>query len=78
MTISVLIADDQDLVRAGLAMILDAQPDIDVVAQASNGREAVELAETLEPPLVLHAHEQHRRLGDVDVVAGAEDVVERA
>ena len=44
MTLRVIVADDQDLVRTGLAMILDAHPDIEVVAQASDGREAVELA----------------------------------
>ena len=38
MTIRVLVADDQELVRTGLSMILDAQPDIDVVGQAVDGR----------------------------------------
>ena len=41
MGIRVVVADDQELVRAGFAMILDAQPDIEVVAEASNGAEAV-------------------------------------
>jgi DNA-binding NarL/FixJ family response regulator len=41
MAIRVVVADDQELVRAGFAMILDAQPDIEVVAEASNGAEAV-------------------------------------
>ncbi len=53
MTIRVLIADDQELVRRGLAMILDAQPDIDVVAEVTNGREAVERAEHLRPDVSL-------------------------
>jgi DNA-binding NarL/FixJ family response regulator len=47
MTIRVLVADDQDIVRAGLTMILDAQPGIDVVGEAADGREAVALARTL-------------------------------
>jgi DNA-binding NarL/FixJ family response regulator len=51
--IRVLIADDQALVRSGLAMILDAQPDIDVVAQAADGREAVTLARHLRPDVCL-------------------------
>ena len=53
MSIRVVVADDQDLVRAGLAMILDAQPDMEVVGQASDGREAVEMARALAPDVVL-------------------------
>jgi DNA-binding NarL/FixJ family response regulator len=49
----VLVADDQDLVRAGLSMILEAQPDIEVVAQVSNGRDAVEQARRLRPDVCL-------------------------
>ncbi|HUG50098.1 MAG TPA: DNA-binding response regulator, partial [Terrimesophilobacter sp.] len=47
MTIRVLIADDQELVRTGLSMILGAQPDIEVVGEASDGNEAVALARSL-------------------------------
>jgi DNA-binding NarL/FixJ family response regulator len=53
MTIRVLVADDQDLVRVGLSMILDAQPDIEVIAQAANGREAVDTARRLRPDVCL-------------------------
>ncbi|MFC9687628.1 response regulator [Kribbella sp. NPDC056951] len=53
MTIRVLVADDQDLVRTGLAMILDAQPDIEVVGQAADGVEAVEFARRLRPDVCL-------------------------
>ena len=53
MTLRVLIADDQDIVRTGLRMILDAQPDIDVVGEAANGREALDLARQLDPDVCL-------------------------
>ena len=51
--IRVLIADDQDIVRAGLAMILDAQPGIEIVGQAADGRQAVTLARHLRPDVCL-------------------------
>jgi DNA-binding NarL/FixJ family response regulator len=51
--IRILIADDQALVRAGLRMILDAQPDLEVVGEAGDGREALQRARELSPDLVL-------------------------
>ncbi|MFB9881343.1 response regulator [Planobispora siamensis] len=53
MTIRVLIADDQELVRTGFKMILDAQPDMEVVATAADGAEAVEHARRLRPDVCL-------------------------
>jgi len=53
MSIRVIVADDQEIVRTGLAMILDAQPGIDVVGQAANGQRAVELARRVRPDVCL-------------------------
>jgi DNA-binding NarL/FixJ family response regulator len=53
MTIRVLVADDQDIVRTGLRMILDAQPGIDVVGEAADGRQALDLARSLRPDVCL-------------------------
>ncbi len=51
--IRVVIADDQELVRAGFAMVIGSQPDMADVGQARGGAEAVALAETLHPDVVL-------------------------
>jgi DNA-binding NarL/FixJ family response regulator len=52
-TIRLLVADDQSMVRAGFRMLLAGQEDIDVVAEASNGLEAVEKAERFRPDVIL-------------------------
>ena len=51
--ISVLIADDHTIVRSGVRMLLEAEPDIKVVGEALNGIEALELTESLQPDVVL-------------------------
>lgn len=75
MSIRVLVADDQEIVRTGLVMILDAQPDIEVVAQAADGQHAVELARYVRPDVclldirmpVVDGIEATRRLAGPDV-----------
>ena len=75
MTIRVLVADDQDIVRAGLCMILNAQPGIEVVGDAADGRRAISMARALRPDVCLldirmpegDGIEATRRLAGADV-----------
>jgi DNA-binding NarL/FixJ family response regulator len=53
MSIRVLVADDQSMVRAGFRMLLSQEHDIEVVAEASNGREAIDKASRFHPTIVL-------------------------
>jgi DNA-binding NarL/FixJ family response regulator len=53
MTVRVLLADDQHLIRQGFAMILGVEDDFDVIGEAADGEEAVRLADTLRPDVVL-------------------------
>ena len=62
MSIRVVIADDQEIIRTGLRMILDAQADIEVVGQAADGREALAMARELRPDVCLF----DIRMPDVD------------
>jgi DNA-binding NarL/FixJ family response regulator len=52
-TIRVLVADDQALVRGGFRKILEGDPEIEVVGEAADGDEAIELARSLDPDVVL-------------------------
>jgi len=53
LSISIVIADDQPLIRAGIAMLLAAEPDMEVVGDVSDGTEAIQLARTRHPDVVL-------------------------
>jgi len=71
--IRILLADDHAVVRQGFKMILAAQPDMEIVGEAGNGREALDLAGQLQPDVVvmdvampeLNGIEATRRLGDL-------------
>ncbi|MBO0785321.1 MAG: response regulator transcription factor, partial [Actinobacteria bacterium] len=53
MTIRVVVADDQGMVRSGFSVLLNAQPDIEVAGEASNGQEAIACATELSPDVIL-------------------------
>src|ERR1017187_259826 len=72
--IRVLLADDHKLIRAGLRLVVDQQPDLSVVGEADDGRQAVELAKSLKPNVVvmdigmpnLNGIEAARQIGEMD------------
>ena len=68
--IRILLADDQSLVRAGFRMILGAEPDIEVVGEAADGREAVALARATAPDVVL----MDIRMPEVDGIAATRQI----
>jgi DNA-binding NarL/FixJ family response regulator len=72
--IRVLIADDDDLMRAGLVELLTADPDIEIAGQAANGREAVDRACRLAPDVVL----MDVRMPDVDGIAATRELAQAA
>ena len=51
----ILLADDHKMVREGLRLLIDSQPDMRVVGEAANGREVVQLARELKPDVVVMA-----------------------
>lgn len=71
MTVRLIVVDDHDLFRTGLAALLSSQPGIEVVAQASGGRAAMRLADELHPDLVL----MDMRMPNVDGVEATRAIV---
>ncbi len=69
--ISVLVADDQNLVRAGFRVLIDSAPDLQVVAEAANGAEAVKLAHEHRPDVVL----MDVRMPELDGIAATRAIV---
>jgi DNA-binding NarL/FixJ family response regulator len=72
-SVRVLIADDQSLVRAGFRLVLENHPDIEVVGEASNGREAVHSAGRLDPDVVL----MDIRMPELDGIAATRQITAR-
>ncbi|MEU9019611.1 response regulator transcription factor [Actinomadura sp. NPDC048394] len=71
MTIRVLIADDQVMIRDGLAALLSSDPEIEVIGQAGNGREAVDMARALDPDVVV----MDIRMPEMDGLAATAELI---
>ena len=74
MAIRMLIADDHGVLRAALRAILKAEPDIEVIAEAANGKEALQLANELQPDLIL-LDLSMPGLGGVDVTRQLKEIL---
>jgi DNA-binding NarL/FixJ family response regulator len=70
---SIVLVDDQELLRMGFRMVLEAQPDLELVGEASDGHEALELVDRLQPDVVL----MDVRMGGMDGVEATRRIVAR-
>jgi DNA-binding NarL/FixJ family response regulator len=71
MSTGILLADDQELMRMGFRMVIDSQPDLEVIGEASNGHEAIEATRRLAPDVVL----MDVRMPECDGVQATETIV---
>ncbi|QGN31669.1 response regulator transcription factor [Microlunatus sp. Gsoil 973] len=74
MTIRIYLVDDQELVRAGFAMVIGSQPDMEIVGQAGNGAEAVEQLTSIEADVVI----MDVRMPKLDGVAATKIITDRS
>ena len=72
MSIRILLADDQELMRMGFRMVIDSQSDLSIVGEAVNGREAVAAAAALSPDVVL----MDVRMPELDGIAATKQIIE--
>jgi DNA-binding NarL/FixJ family response regulator len=71
--IRIVLADDQNLIRRGLRALLKTDPELEIVGEAENGLEAIDLVETLQPDLVL----MDIRMPMMDGVLGTQEICQR-
>lgn len=71
---TVLLADDQPLIRMGFRLVLGSTPDLDILAEAENGRQAIDLAVRLDPDVIL----MDVRMPELDGIEATRQVVARA
>jgi DNA-binding NarL/FixJ family response regulator len=72
MTTGILLVDDQELMRMGFRMVIDSQPDLEVIGEAANGREAINATRSLAPDVVL----MDVRMPECDGVQATRTIVE--